>query len=100
MMNQRSGQNGKIDSLGLHGNAILSKYPLSNVHVVRSPGIEYLYGMKNDLTAQGFELRLGGRMTLFATIQSGSNEPIHVGCFHHQMKWDSRFPKEYVHVHV
>lgn len=89
-----SGFKGKTDSLGLHGNAILSKYPLSNVHVVRSPGIEYLYGIKNDLTAQGYEVRLGGRMTLFATIESGLNK-FHIGCFHHQMKWDSNFPKAY-----
>ena len=91
-----SGFSGKVDSLGLHGNAILSKYPLSNVRVVRSPGIEHIYGVRNDLTADGFELRLGGRMTIYATIHGASHEQdIHLGCFHHQMKWDSRFKTQY-----
>jgi len=86
-----TGFSGKVDALGLTGNAILSRYPLRNVTVSRSPGISRLYGVKSDLTAEGYELRLGGRMTLYATIVL-NDVNIHLGCFHHQMKWDQRFP--------
>jgi len=47
---------------GYHGNAILSRFPLSDVRMLRFPGIEKWYGSG--------EHRLGGRMALFATIQS------------------------------
>jgi endonuclease/exonuclease/phosphatase family metal-dependent hydrolase len=88
----------KVDALGLHGNAILSKFPLTDVHVVRSPGIDRLYGTNSALTAGGYELRLGGRMVLYATIALENSSPVHLGCFHHQMMWDSRFAKEWAAV--
>lgn len=45
---------------GYHGNAILSKYPLNNLRMIRFPGIERWY---ND-----YQKRLGGRMALFADV--------------------------------
>ncbi len=45
---------------GYHGNAILSKYPLTNLRMIRFPGIEIWYNH--------FQKRLGGRMALFADI--------------------------------
>ncbi len=43
---------------GYHGNAILSKYPLTNLCLIRFPGIEKWYS--------NYQKRLGGRMALFA----------------------------------
>ena len=76
-----------MDALGFTGNAILSRFQLKNVTVDRAPGIEQLYGVKSELTADGYELRLGGRMTLYASIAAAR-----LGCFHLQMKCDKRYP--------
>ena len=46
---------------GYHGNAILAKYPLQNLRMIRFPGIEIWYNH--------YQKRLGGRMALFADIQ-------------------------------
>lgn len=46
---------------GYHGNAILSKYPLLNLRMIRFPGIEAWYNQ--------YQKRLGGRMALFADIR-------------------------------
>ena len=45
---------------GYHGNAILSRYPLRDVKMLRFPGIEKWYG--------DYQKRLGGRMALLAKI--------------------------------
>jgi endonuclease/exonuclease/phosphatase family metal-dependent hydrolase len=46
---------------GYHGNAILSRFPLSGARLVRFPGIEKWY--------KDYQKRLGGRMALFASIR-------------------------------
>jgi len=84
---------GKLDALGLHGNAILSRYKLQAPSIVRLPGIDILYNSKSGqaITANGFEKRLGGRMVLYASIEVGDAArtiPIQLGCFHLQMLWD------------
>jgi len=56
---------------GLHGNAILSRWPLRDVSIVRMPGMGPLYTSNGRETAYGFEKRLGSRMTLFATTGGG-----------------------------
>ena len=56
---QYSGDNER----GYHGNAILSRFPLQSVRLLRFPGIKKWYG--------SFEHRLGGRNALFADIQVG-----------------------------
>ena len=48
---------------GYHGNAILSRFPLQAVRMLRFPGIEKWYG--------SFEHRLGGRNAILAAIQIG-----------------------------
>jgi len=53
---------------GYHGNAILSKYPLQNLRMIRFPGIERWY---ND-----YQQRLGGRMALFAEVDIGGKTVI------------------------
>lgn len=52
-----SGENDR----GYHGNAILSRFPLQSVRMLRFPGIEKWYG--------SFEHRLGGRNAILADIQ-------------------------------
>lgn len=52
---------------GFHGNAILSRFPLSNVRMLRFPGIEKWYGSGEN--------RLGGRMAVIAEIDA-SGTPI------------------------
>lgn len=51
---------GQINEYGYHGNAILSKYPLTHVRIIRFPGIEKWYTTG--------EIRLGGRMAILADI--------------------------------
>ncbi len=51
---------------GYHGNAILSKYPLRDLQMIRFPGIEKWY--------QHEQQRLGGRMALFAKVNIGTSE--------------------------
>ena len=59
--------------MGYHGNAILSKYPLHNVRMLRFPGIEKWYAGKEYGATESEQLqkRLGGRMALLATIRLG-----------------------------
>jgi endonuclease/exonuclease/phosphatase family metal-dependent hydrolase len=57
---QYSGENDR----GYHGNAILSRYPLQSVRMLRLPGVDYWYGAPEN--------RLGGRNALFADIQVGT----------------------------
>lgn len=61
------------NEIGFHGNAILSKYPLHNVRMLRFPGIEKWYAGKEYGASESEQVqkRLGGRMALFATIKAG-----------------------------
>lgn len=56
---------------GYHGNAILSRYPLRNVRMLRFPGIEKWYEGKRANESEKVQRRLGGRMALFATVSLG-----------------------------
>ena len=61
---------GKRDALSLHGNAILSKCILGDGLILRDP-LPYTYFAKvghEGVNAEGYEVRLGGRMELFARI--------------------------------
>ena len=51
---------GGANEWGYHGNALLSRYPLRDLRMVRFPGIEKWY--------QNSQQRLGGRMGLFGTV--------------------------------
>ncbi|MFM1920417.1 MAG: hypothetical protein RLZZ303_2051, partial [Candidatus Hydrogenedentota bacterium] len=51
------------NAVGYHGNAILSRYPLTQVRALRFPGIEQWYGSD--------EHRLGGRNAVLAEIAVG-----------------------------
>ena len=76
---------GQENLYGLHGNAILSRWPLHDAAVIRMPGITPLYiGSARD-TAGGYEKRLGSRMTLFASTNVGFQ--LLVGATHAQTSW-------------
>jgi endonuclease/exonuclease/phosphatase family metal-dependent hydrolase len=53
---------------GYHGNAILSRYPLKNVRLLRFPGIEKWYAGVGANEGERVQQRLGGRMALLATV--------------------------------
>jgi endonuclease/exonuclease/phosphatase family metal-dependent hydrolase len=63
---------------GYHGNAILSRYPLRNVRMLRFPGIEKWYDGKayGASEAEQLQKRLGGRMAIFATVSLGRDVAI------------------------
>jgi endonuclease/exonuclease/phosphatase family metal-dependent hydrolase len=56
---------------GYHGNAILSRYPLHDVRMLRFPGIEKWYAGVGANDGERVQRRLGGRMALFATVRLG-----------------------------
>jgi endonuclease/exonuclease/phosphatase family metal-dependent hydrolase len=58
---------------GYHGNAILSRYPLRDVRMLRFPGIEKWYDGKSYGASESEQVqkRLGGRMAIFATARLG-----------------------------
>ena len=56
---------------GYHGNAILSRYPLKDVRMLRFPGIDKWYTGVGANEGERVQKRLGGRMALFATITVG-----------------------------
>jgi endonuclease/exonuclease/phosphatase family metal-dependent hydrolase len=64
---------------GYHGNAILSRYPLRNVEMLRFPGIEKWYDGKGANEGERVQKRLGGRMALFATVSVGGRDLTLVG---------------------
>jgi endonuclease/exonuclease/phosphatase family metal-dependent hydrolase len=63
---------------GYHGNAILSRYPLRNLRMLRFPGIEKWYDGKAHGASESEwpQKRLGGRMALFATVRLGRDVTI------------------------
>jgi len=82
---------GKVDSRGLTGNAILSRYPLNNVTLLRFPGTEGVSwnASSSFINAHGYEKRHGSRMAIYATLDiPNSRLPIHVGSFHLMPTYD------------
>jgi len=77
---------GVQNKYALHGNAILSRWPLFDAKVIRMPGMAALYNAKGFETAGGYEKRLGGRMTLFASTAIG-NANVLLGATHAQTSW-------------
>ncbi|KAK1739538.1 hypothetical protein QTG54_010081 [Skeletonema marinoi] len=64
---------GMKNAAGYHGNAVLSKWRISDVSIVRlHPLYDLLYEEKKEGMARG-ERRLGGRMALFATTHIGND---------------------------
>jgi endonuclease/exonuclease/phosphatase family metal-dependent hydrolase len=63
---------------GYHGNAILSRYPLRDVRMLRFPGIEKWYDGRSYGASESEQVqkRLGGRMALFATVRLGRDVTI------------------------
>ena len=63
---------------GYHGNAILSRYPLRNLRMLRFPGIEKWYDGKSYGASESelLQKRLGGRMAIFATVRLGRDVTI------------------------
>jgi endonuclease/exonuclease/phosphatase family metal-dependent hydrolase len=64
---------------GYHGNAILSRYPLKDVRLLRFPGIEKWYAGVGANDGERVQKRLGGRMALFATVTVGGRDITVVG---------------------
>ncbi|KAL3906079.1 MAG: hypothetical protein SGPRY_010683 [Prymnesium sp.] len=77
---------GKRNKWGLHGNALFSRWALSEAMVVRMPGMSPLYHSSGPETAHGYEKRLGARMTLFAKTFVGEEEFL-LGTTHAQTSW-------------
>jgi hypothetical protein len=67
---------GASNSQGLHGNAILSKFPLSQGKILRNAVGEFFSNIKMSANAFGAENRLGGRMILLAKVNLGSRSLI------------------------
>jgi hypothetical protein len=66
---------GMENSMGLHGNAILSRCQIVDPLVIRGDDIEpYFSDRPGFINAKGYEKRLGGRMVLLARLQG---ETIH-----------------------
>jgi endonuclease/exonuclease/phosphatase family metal-dependent hydrolase len=59
---------------GYHGNAILSRYPLKDVRMLRFPGIEKWYAGVGANEGERVQKRLGGRMALLATVNVGGRD--------------------------
>jgi len=59
------------DFYGLHGNAILTRCHINQAHIFRDPIGKYFSREPNDVNANGFETRLGGRMALVAELSVG-----------------------------
>ncbi len=75
---------------GYHGNAILSRYPLRNVRMMRFPGIEKWYaGSYGADEGEKLQKRLGGRMALLATINLGGRDVTIVSVHLESSKKDS-----------
>ena len=72
---------GQENRWSLHGNAILSRWPIRDAKVVRMPNMAPLFYSRGFETAFGYEKRLGGRMTLFATTGKEGTQMV-VGATH------------------
>lgn len=73
---------GVQNDLGLHGNAILSKFPIRDARIFRDDGTAYLSRTPSGLNANGFERRLGGRMALLVTVSLCDSKRIVIGSVH------------------
>ncbi|KAL7453061.1 hypothetical protein ACHAWC_004746 [Mediolabrus comicus] len=74
---------GMKNSAGYHGNAVLSKWRISDVSIVRlHPLYDLLYYERKEGMAKG-ERRLGGRMALFATTHIGGDTILLVSVHSH-----------------
>lgn len=67
---EQNATKGNRDALSLHGNAILTKCVLGDGLIVREPLPHTYFSDKphRGINANGYEVRLGGRMGLFARI--------------------------------
>ena len=77
----RENANGVPDFHGLHGNAFLTKCPISNPVIFRNEIGPYFASSKNKVNANGFEKRLGGRMGMFGQITVDHKQVV-VGSIH------------------
>ena len=68
---------GKRDALSLHGNAILSKCIIGDAFILRDylPRTYFSAKAERGINANGYEVRLGGRMGLFARIFESRGGP-------------------------
>jgi endonuclease/exonuclease/phosphatase family metal-dependent hydrolase len=67
---------GANNTMGLHGNAILSRCPLRNAQVVRDVlATGYFSDAPTSVNARGFEKRLGGRLALIAEVHIPRETP-------------------------
>ena len=74
--------NGIDNEVGLHGNAILTKCKITDPLIVRDPLNEKQFStLKLPINARGTEIRLGGRMGLFARVGTKDHHFI-VGSVH------------------
>jgi endonuclease/exonuclease/phosphatase family metal-dependent hydrolase len=69
---RESGGGGRIETVCEHGNAILSRYPLGNVRLLRHARNRSWYLGPRKRAAGGGQPRLGGRMALFADVRVGA----------------------------
>ncbi len=81
--NEASGDN----TIGIHGNAILSRYPIHNPRIVSFPN-------PHDKMV-GREKRLGQQRALIATVDL-AGKPVRVGCFHVNVRSTQKQRKEEV----
>ena len=77
---QNIGQEEK-NFLGLHGNAILSKFQIFNATIFRDRVGKYFSHRPNGANANGLERRLGGRMIMLARIIV-NNDALVIGSTH------------------
>lgn len=91
---EQNATHGKKNTIGLHGNAVLSKCPIYDAKIFRDAlSKDYFTNKANKLNARGSEVRLGGRMALFArtgpqqSSKAGSNSTPHfiIGSVHKVM---------------
>ncbi len=75
-----SGGGGEILETCEHGNAVLSRYPLGNVGVIRHAQNRSWYVPPEERTGEG-EPRLGGRMVVYADVKVGERY-LHVYALH------------------
>ena len=75
------------NELGLHGNAIISRFPLTFELQVRDPlDTIYYSGEPSSENAMGYEKRLGGRTGFIVSSTICDGEKLFIGTFHKLMK--------------